>query len=246
MIALSLDPMPSTSEDRRGKVQILCVEDDISLQKNLTFILWKEGYDVICANRGEEALEVARSKKPDLILLDLMLPGIDGHKVCRILKKDRATAGIFIIMVTAKKNVADIVDGLEKYADDYITKPFEPEILLARVRALLRRTVKTETARDDVLTFDDLVIDREAFEVRVQGAKVALTKTEFDILDLLAGKPSQVFSRSRSLDRIREDGYPVTERVVDYHISGLRKNLGPAKKFIETIRGVGYKFNSDV
>jgi two-component system alkaline phosphatase synthesis response regulator PhoP len=233
----------SASKGPRGKAKILCVEDDVNLQKNLSFILWREGYEVLSAQTGEDALELVRREKPDLVLLDLMLPGIDGHKVCNILKKDPGTSEILIVMVTAKKRMEDIVTGLKNYADDYVTKPFDPEILLARVEALLRRRIKSSDQARTTLEIDGLVINRGAYEVLAGGRKIALTKTEFEILALLAGKPNLVFTRSRILDNVREDGYPITERVVDYHLTGLRRKLGKTKKYIQTVRGVGYKFS---
>jgi two-component system alkaline phosphatase synthesis response regulator PhoP len=233
----------SASEGTRGKAKILCVEDDVNLQKNLSFILWREGYEVICAQTGENALDLVRRKKPDLVLLDLMLPGIDGYKVCSILRKDPGTSEVLIIMVTAKKQMQDIVAGLKNYADDYVTKPFDPEVLLARIQALLRRRIKSSDQARTTLEIDGLVINRGAYEVLAGGRKIALTKTEFEILALLAGKPNQVFTRSRILDNVREDGYPITERVVDYHLTGLRRKLGRTKRYIQTVRGVGYKFS---
>jgi two-component system phosphate regulon response regulator PhoB len=235
--------MNSAGEDTSSRPRVLYVEDDVNLQKSLSFILWREGYEVFCAQTGEEALELARREKPDLILLDLVLPGIDGLKVCGILKKDPSTAEILIVMVTAKKRMEDIVAGLKGYADDYVTKPFEPPVLLARIQALLRRRVKATGDQKATLEIDGLVINRGAYEVLAGGRKIALTKTEFEILALLAGKPNQVFSRSRILDHVREDGYPITERVVDYHLTGLRKKLGKAKRHLQTVRGVGYKFD---
>lgn len=235
--------MNAPGGDAHPIARILCVEDDVSFQKSLSFILWKEGYEVLCAQTGEQALELARREKPDLILLDLMLPGIDGLKVCGILKKDPNTAEILIIMVTAKKRMEDIVAGLKGYADDYVAKPFEPQVLLARVQALLRRSALSAGDPKTTLEIDGLVINRGAYEVLAGGRKIALTKTEFEILALLAGKPNHVFTRSRILDNVREDGYPITERVVDYHLTGLRKKLGRAKRYIQTVRGVGYKFN---
>jgi len=235
--------MKSADEDTHHKARILCVEDDLNLQKSLSFILWREGYEVHCAQTGEEALEIVRREKPDLILLDLMLPGIDGHRVCSILKKDPNTSEILVIMVTAKKRMEDIVAGLKDYADDYVTKPFEPQVLLARIQALLRRKVKPAGDQETTLEIDGLVINRGTYEVLAGGRKIGLTKTEFEILALLAGKPNQVFTRSRILDNVREDGYPITERVVDYHLTGLRKKLGKVSRYIQTVRGVGYKFN---
>jgi two-component system alkaline phosphatase synthesis response regulator PhoP len=238
--------MIESARDRsRGKAKILCVEDDLNLQKNLSFILWREGYEVLCAQTGEEALDQVRRKKPDLILLDLMLPGIDGNKVSSILRKDPGTSDILIIMVTAKKQMEDIVAGLKNYADDYVTKPFDPEVLLARIQALLRRRIKSSDEARTTLEIDGLVINRGAYEVLAGGRKIALTKTEFEILALLAGKPNHVFTRSRILDNVREDGYPITERVVDYHLTGLRRKLGKTKKYIRTVRGVGYKFSME-
>ena len=236
--------MISAPEGSRPKPRILCVEDDVNLRKSLTFILWREGYEVFCAQTGEEAVELARREKPDLILLDLVLPGIDGHKVSGILKKDPATSDILIIMVTAKKRVDDIVQGLRAAADDYVTKPFEPQVLLARIQAVLRRKGQGSAPQRSVLEIDGLVINRGAYEVLAGGRKIALTRTEFEILALLAGQPNQVFTRSRILDKVREDGYPITDRIVDYHITGLRKKLGGSKKHIETVRGIGYKFSA--
>jgi two-component system alkaline phosphatase synthesis response regulator PhoP len=236
--------MRSSVPAARPKAKILYVEDDIDLQKSVSFILWKEGYQILCAETGGDAIELARQEKPDLILLDLLLPGIDGHKVCNILKRDAATANTAIIMVTARKQVKDVVAGFKEFADDYITKPFEPEILLARIQALLRRRIKLGEKGTSIIKVDDLVIRPDAYEVFVSGKKACLSKTEFDILAVLAGKPNQVFTRSRILDCVREDGYPVTERVVDYHITGLRKKMGKARKYIQTVRGVGYKFDA--
>jgi DNA-binding response OmpR family regulator len=238
-------PRVQKTEETRSQPKILFVEDDLGLQKSIAFILENEGFNVTSVRTGEEAICLARKERPDLILLDLILPGIDGFKVCAALKKDAQTANIFIILLSGKKMVEDIVTGLKDYADDYITKPFEPQILLARMRAILRRKIKLEEKDQTFLEFDSLTINLKAYETRVNGQKISLTKTEFDILSLLARKPNQVFTRSRILDHVREDSYPITERVVDYQISGLRKKLGPAKKFIETVRGVGYKFGAE-
>lgn len=229
----------------QAKVKILLVEDDVSLQKSLAFILEKEGFKVLSTQTGEEAVIITRKEKPDLILLDIILPGIDGYKVCQILKKDPQTANIFIILLTGKRKLEDIVLGLKEYADDYIIKPFEPQILIARIHALLRRKNKSENSDRNIMEFDGLMIKLDAYEVFVNGEKIDLTKTEFDILSLLAGKPNQVFTRSRILDYVREDNYSITERVVDYQITGIRKKLGKARKHIQTVRGVGYKFEAE-
>lgn len=222
--------------------KILFVEDELSLQKSIAYILEQEGFTVITARTGEEAVQLVSKEKPDLLLLDIILPGIDGFEVCRMIKKDPHTAGMFIVMLTGKRMVADITRGLGQYADDYITKPFEPPILIARIHAILRRKLKSATDKKNLLEFNGLTIDMDGREVTVEEERVELTKTEFDLLVLLAQKPNIVFTRAQVLDHIRQDDYELTERVVDYQVSGLRKKLGTAGRFIETVRGVGYKF----
>jgi len=231
--------------EAQSKIKILLVEDDVSLQKSLAYILEKEGFKVLTTQTGEEAVIIVRKEKPELILLDVVLPGMDGYKVCHILKKDPQTASIFIIMLTGKRKLEDIVLGLKEYADDYVIKPFEPQILIARIHALLRRKNKSEASGRNILEFDGLTINLDAYQVLIAGEKINLTKTEFDILSLLAGKPNQVFTRSRILDTVREDNYSITERVVDYQITGIRKKLGKARKYVQTVRGVGYKFEAE-
>ncbi len=226
----------------KAKPKILFVEDDLSLQKSIAYILEEEGFIIICAGTGEAAIDLAKKHNPDLILLDLVLPGIDGFDVCETLKADRRTEKIFTIMLTGKGRVGEIVKGLELYADDYITKPFEPKILIARINAVLRRKMNALQKDTNLLEFKDLTIDLTGYVVHVAEEKVELTKTEFDIIALLAGRPKQVFTRSRILAQIRSDSYPITERVVDYQITGLRKKLGKTGDYIKTVRGVGYKF----
>jgi two-component system alkaline phosphatase synthesis response regulator PhoP len=228
--------------ESRENPLILFVEDDLSLQKSIAYILEEEGFDIVCARTGEEAVNLAKEKNPDLVLLDLVLPGIDGFTVCEMLKKDRQTADVFVIMVTGKGEIEEIVEGLELYADDYITKPFEPKILIARIHAVLRRKMKSLHKDQNILKFEDMIIDLKGYMVRVEGRIIELTKTEFDIIALLAGRPNQVFTRSRILDHVRDDDYPITERVVDYQVTGIRKKLGKAGERIKTVRGVGYKF----
>ena len=228
--------------ESQKKPKILFVEDDLSLQKSIAYILAEEGFDVICTRTGEEAVELAKKESPDLILLDLILPGMDGFGVCESLKKDRLAEKTFIIMLTGKGMVDEIVKGLELYADDYITKPFEPKVLIARIHAVLRRKMKFKQKDPTLLEFKDLTIDLKGYVVRVAGEKIEFTKTEFGIIALLAGKPNQVFTRARILDHVRDDNYPITERVVDYQITGIRKKLGKAGDYIKTVRGVGYKF----
>lgn len=226
----------------KEKPKILFVEDDVSLQKGIAYILEKEGFDVISTRTGEEAVEIAKKNRPDLILLDIILPGIDGFRVCEVLKKDPQTDKIFIIMLTGRRMIDEIVKGLEFFADDYITKPFEPKILIARIHAVLRRKIKSIQKEQDLLKFKDLTIDLKGYVVRVDAENIQLTKTEFDIVVLLAGSPNQVFSRGRILEHVRADILSITERVVDYQITGLRKKLGKAGDHIKTVRGVGYKF----
>lgn len=226
------------------KPKILFVEDDLSLQKSIAYILKKEGFSVISTNRGEDAIKLALKEQPDLILLDLILPGIDGFEVCKILKRTPAIANIYIVMLTGKRMVTDITRGLEQYADDYITKPFEPAILIARIHAILRRKSKATKCHDNLIRFSTMTINTDAREVTINGEPVELTKTEFDLLYLLAKNPNIVFPRAKILDHIRQDDYDVSERIVDYQVAGLRKKLIRAGVLIETVRGIGYKFKT--
>jgi len=224
------------------KERILVVDDEEDILELVKFNLAREGYPVICTTSGEKTLNIARMEHPDLIVLDLMLPGMDGLEVARVLKNDPKTKDIPIVMLTAKGEEADIVTGLELGADDYVTKPFSPRILVARVRAVLRRKVK-ETPEDKTsLKIHNLLIHPGRREVLVNGDQVQLTFTEFGILNFLARRPGWVFTRSQIVDAVRGDDYPVTDRSVDVQIVGLRKKLGPAGKYIETVRGVGYRF----
>ena len=224
------------------KKQILAVDDEEDILELVQFNLTKEGYQVFCAASGDEALKLANTHLPDLIVLDLMLPDIDGLEITKILKGEPTTKDIPIVMLTAKGEEADIVIGLELGADDYITKPFSPRILIARVRAVLRR--KTKGQSDDALPtkIHNITIHPGRREVLVDGDQVQLTFTEFGILEFLARRPGWVFTRFQIVDAIRGDDYPVTDRSVDVQIVGLRKKLGPAGKDIETVRSVGYRF----
>jgi len=224
------------------KERILVVEDEEDILELVRFNLSREGYHVIGAASGEEAWKLASSELPDLIVLDLMLPGIDGLEVTKIIKNDPKTKDIPIIMLTAKGEESDIVTGLELGADDYVTKPFSPRILVARARAVLRRKIKEPAEESSVLKIHDLVIHPGRHEVLVEGEPVELTFTEFGILRYLARRPGWVFTRSQIVDAVRGDDYFVTDRAVDVQIVGLRKKLGPASKYIETVRGVGYRF----
>jgi two-component system phosphate regulon response regulator PhoB len=179
---------------------------------------------------------------PDLIVLDLMLPGIDGLEVMKKLKEDAATQNIPTVMLTAKGEEADIVTGLELGADDYVIKPFSPRVLLARVRAVLRRKPETEKRASSTLMIHDLEIHQGRRRVLAKGEPVDLTFTEFQILSFLAARPGWVFTRTQIVDAVRGNSYPVTDRSVDVQIVGLRKKLGSCGKYIETVRGVGYRF----
>ena len=222
--------------------KILVVDDEEDILELVRYNLAREGYRVVCAASGEQALNKAGSEPFDLIVLDLMLPGIDGLEVAKKLKNKPETRHIPIIMLTAKGEEADIVTGLELGADDYVTKPFSPRILLARVKAVIRRKVLEEVDDSSIIQIYELEIDPGRRRVLAKGSHVELTFTEFQILYLLARRPGWVFTRFKIVDLIRGDDYPVTDRSVDVQIVGLRKKLGPCGKYIETVRGVGYRF----
>jgi two-component system alkaline phosphatase synthesis response regulator PhoP len=220
---------------------VLAVEDEEDILELVRYNLEKEGYRVTGVVSGEEALRRARSQPPDLIVLDLMLPGMDGLTVCRELKQDAKTRDLPIIILTAKGEEADIVAGLELGADDYVTKPFSPRVLLARLRAVLRRRRTEPAAESDTLEIHGMVIHPGRHEVLVQGRPVDLTATEFSLLAFLARRPGWVFTRSQIVQGVQGEDYAVSERAVDVQIVGLRKKLGPAGQHIETVRGVGYR-----
>lgn len=220
---------------------VLVVEDEESILELLRYNLDKAGFTVIPAGSGEDGLALARRRRPDLILLDLMLPGMDGLEVCRLLKRGRETEGIPVVMLTARGEEADIVAGLELGADDYLTKPFSPRVLVAHIRATLRRFAAVPEARE-TLAAGGISLDRRRREASVSGRPVELTFTEFEVLWYLASRPGLVFTRAQIVDAVRGADYPVTERAVDVQIVGLRRKLGTAGSLIETVRGVGYRF----
>lgn len=224
---------------------ILVVDDEEDILELVSYNLSKAGYRVSKAATGEDAIKAARAKTPDLILLDLMLPGVDGFEVCNTLKRDPRTVNIPVIMLTARSEEPDVVAGLELGADDYITKPFSPRVMLARIRAVLRRRIKAPAEETVVIKLKDLVIHPGKHEVMVRGRRVELTSTEFRILHLLARRPGWVFSRQQIIDAARGEDYPVTDRSVDVHVVGLRKKLGPVGDRIATIRGVGYSYREN-
>jgi len=225
--------------------KILIVDDEEDILELVAYNLKREGYQTVSAVSGEEALKKCRSETPDLIVLDLMLPGIDGLQVMKTLREDSVTKNVPTVMLTAKGDEADIVTGLELGADDYISKPFSPRVLLARVRAVLRRNRDTEAQMPSILRIHDLEIHQGRRSVSIKGAPVELTFTEFQVLSFLAARPGWVFTRTQIVDAVRGDSYPVTDRSVDVQIVGLRKKLGPYGKYIETVRGVGYRFREN-
>jgi two-component system alkaline phosphatase synthesis response regulator PhoP len=224
-----------------AKSKILVIDDEEDILELVRYNLAREGYFVEEAASGEEALSKTKTEMPDLIVLDLMLPGVDGLEVCRILKNSAKTSHIPIIMLTAKGDDADIVTGLELGADDYVTKPFSPRVLIARIRAALRRRRKNEQEDASVIAIHNLVIHPARHQVLVDGKSVELTATEFGILCFLTRKPGWVFSRNQIINAVKGDDYAVTDRSIDVQIAGLRKKLGNAGEHIETVRGVGYR-----
>lgn len=223
------------------KKTILVVEDEEDLRDIVIYNLERDGYKTVGVESGEQGLESAIRLRPDLVILDLMLPGMNGMDVCRQLKQADDTKSIPIIMASAKGEEADIVSGLELGADDYVTKPFSPRILLARVRSVLRRS---QQDKEDVsqLEIDGLKIDTKKFQLSINDERVDLTKSEFGIMHFLASHRGWVFTRYQIVDAIRGEKYVVTERAIDVQIAGLRKKLGKHADLIETVRGVGYRF----
>ena len=226
-----------------AKEQILVVEDDEDIQELIRYNLAQAGYRVTVAGTGEDGLKAARAKAPDLVLLDIMLPGMDGLEVCRLLSANDATRQIPVIMLTAKGEEADIVTGLQMGADDYITKPFSPRVLLARIKVVLRRQARdTDEAAEQPLKVGDIHIHPGRREVRVKGKPVDLTFTEFGILHFLARHPGWVYTREQIVDAVHGEDYPVTDRSIDVQMVSLRRKLGAAGDAVETVRGVGYRY----
>jgi DNA-binding response OmpR family regulator len=226
--------------------KVLVVDDEKSIVELVVFNLEKQGFKTVVAYDGIQAIQVARAEKPDAIILDVMLPGLDGFEVCRILSRELSAP---IIMLTARKDEIDRILGLEIGADDYVTKPFSPRELVARVKAVLRRRGRQETDPEGkVVKRGDLVIDLDRHAVQVGERAVELTPTEFEVLRLLATHPGRVFSREALLETIRGSDAYIDLRTVDVHIRHLREKLGdnPAEpRFLETVRGIGYRFKQD-
>ncbi len=225
--------------------KVLIVDDEEDILELLRYNFTKEGYEVVSATEGSAVLNLAKQFTPALIILDLMLPGMNGLDVCRALKADSQTKHIPIVMLTAKGEESDIVAGLELGADDYITKPFSPRILIARARSVLRRGVlgeqKQPLADEHLLTLHGISIDVRRVAVTVNQAPLELTSTEFKLLHFLVRHRGFVYTRSQIVDAVHGEDYPVTDRSVDVQVVGLRRKLGEAGEVIETVRGIGYR-----
>ncbi len=224
-----------------GNKKILIIEDETDIVEFVTFNLIRDGFDVISAKTGEEGLKKALTEMPDLILLDIMLPGLNGLDVCRALKNKEQTHHIPIVMLTARNEDVDIITGLEIGATDYVTKPFSPKVLIARIRAILRHddeNIKNDTAR---IIFRDITIDQGKHTVSVKDNPIQLTLTEFQILLVLIRRPGWVFSRTQMIDELREGHQVITDRAIDVQIANLRKKLGSCGDYVETVRGIGYR-----
>lgn len=225
------------------KETILIVDDEEDIIELIKYNLKAEGYSILTAQTGEQAIKIAKQSGPDLMVLDLMLPGMDGFEVTRYLRSHEETQDMPIVILTAKGEESDIITGLELGANDYISKPFSPKVLTARIRSILRRRRKeSEAVSIKVRQEGDLVIDRTRHMVTLEGASLELTLSEFELLAFLADKKGWVFTRGQIVDAIRGENYAVTERSIDVVVVGLRKKLKHYAEVIETVRGVGYRF----
>jgi len=222
------------------KHKILIVDDEPDIRELIEYNLKKEGYQVYTASNGQEGVAEAKRVLPDLIILDIMMPKMDGIEACRILRSMNDFKNTFMVFLTARSEEYSEIAGFNVGADDYIAKPIKPRALTSRINAILRRNVQSDIEIDNKLEIGDLVIDREAFLVFQRGEKVVLAKKEFELLYLLASKPGKVFTREVILKNIWEDSVVVTNRTIDVHIRKLREKLGD--KYVSTVKGVGYKF----
>ncbi len=225
---------------------ILIVEDDVDIQQLVSFYLIKSGFSAICAESGEQALEMLADEKPACVILDLMLPGIDGMEVCRRIRQMAGVAGkVPVIMLTARGEEEDVVSGLEAGADDYVSKPFSPRVLISRVRAVLRRNgrIEPEETVKNILRCGSVTLDFETHQATHRDTPMDLTITEFRILAMLMENPGRVYSREQIIETVRGYGYSVTPRSVDVQIHGIRKKLGEDSHIVETVRGLGYRFS---
>jgi two-component system phosphate regulon response regulator PhoB len=226
------------------KPHILIVEDEEDIQQLVSFNLMKAGFHVSCVSNGQDGFRVLAKEKIDCVLLDIMLPGPSGMEICRQLKAGVEFSSIPVVMMTAKREEDEVVAGLEGGADDYITKPFSPKVLVARVKAALRRTgegAANTPAAEEIISVKDLKIFPGRHEVFADGQKIELTVTEFEIIALLAKRPGWAFSRQQIIDAVRGYDYTVTPRMIDVQVFNLRKKLGETGQIIETVRGIGYR-----
>ena len=227
-----------------AKKRILVVEDDRDIHELIRYNLEREGFEVLSLYEGSQVADIVSSRKPDLVLLDLMLPECDGLDVCRQLKSEPDTQNVPIIMITAKATESDVVIGLSLGADDYIPKPFSPLVLLARIKAVFRRGEHIQEAlpHPEIRQWADLILDLPKHKVSVKNHSVALTSIEFNILEFLSRYPGRVFNREQMLDNVWKEGKYIVDRAVDVHIQSLRKKLKTGADLIETVRGFGYRF----
>jgi two-component system phosphate regulon response regulator PhoB len=224
-----------------AKAQILIVEDDRSLAEVLEYNLRQAGYQTLVANNGQDGLQQAKLKGPDLVVLDLMLPLVDGLEICRRLRADPVTRHILVLMLTAKTEETDEVVGFSVGTDDYVAKPFSVKVLLERIRALLRRR-EADSENGSVLVSQGVMVDRDRHRVTVEDKPLDLTPSEFGLLEALVRQPGRVFRRAELIDAALGGDSLVLERTIDVHIRSLRKKLGPHAVLVETVRGIGYRF----
>ena len=224
-----------------AKKHILAIDDEKDILKLLQYNLEREGYQVSCAKTGEEGLEAAKARRPDLVILDLMLPGMDGLEVCKILRVNKETKNIPILMLTAKSSEVDQILGLELGADDYIAKPFSVKVLLARVKNVFRHQEPKKEERR-IVQAGELVLDKDRHSLTVKGRSVTLTRLEFKMLGFLMENPGRVFSRDQLLNGVWDGEAFVVDRTVDVHVRSIRSKLGKYRDWIETVRGSGYRF----
>lgn len=225
-----------------ARLKVLIVEDDRSLADVLAYNVRQAGYEVISAYDGQDGLTQAQIKTPDLVILDLMLPVIDGHEVCRRLRADASTKDIMILMLTAKSEESDQLIGFSLGADDYVTKPFSVKVLLERIKALVRRKRGADNSLDDVIASQGITIDRRRHRATASGRPLQLTRSEFRLLETLTRQPGRVFERSELIDAALGEDTVVMERTIDVHIRALRRKMADEAELIETVRGVGYRF----
>lgn len=231
------------SQATAARERILVIEDEPDIREVVEFNLRREGFRVSGAETAEEGFEKIQSEFPDAVLLDLMLPGMSGLELCRKLKNDPDLRAIPVIMVTAKDDVDDVVAGLEAGADDYVSKPFSPRVLIARVKAVVRRGAwEADEARGERIVAGEVVIDTAAHQVSVAGKAVEFTATEFRLLHYLATNPGRVFTRNHLLSRVMGESATLVDRNIDVHIGAIRRKLNKSRDLLETVRGVGYRF----